>query len=160
VKKDQFFERALSMVRLKPFAVGAVLLTCLALVAGCAQIKVTLVGWDNATVGEPTENLVTISNPGDANATNVVVTDKLPDGLQYAGPSARVEVTGEHLDPPQVDGQILTWRIGALLPNQKSWYWFNAITKRVGTFENVVKATADKALPDRATYTTIVTPKH
>lgn len=56
--------------------------------------------------GDVIEYEVTVSvNVG--NATNVVVTDTLPDGLTYVDGSASIE-------PDEIDGQTLTWNLGDL----------------------------------------------
>jgi uncharacterized repeat protein (TIGR01451 family)/fimbrial isopeptide formation D2 family protein len=71
------------------------------------QIAKAVTGGAIAYIGEEKTFTLTITNPGDGPATNLLVEDVLPAGFEYVSGSA-VITPGADLDPTVV-GQTLTW---------------------------------------------------
>jgi uncharacterized repeat protein (TIGR01451 family) len=90
-------------------------------------------------VGETLNYTVTVRNPGTADATNVVVTDTVPEGMRHA--SGQPEVV---------------WRIGDLVAGSSASETFPFVPDRAGTFTNVARVTADGGLSDEARCDTII----
>jgi uncharacterized repeat protein (TIGR01451 family) len=99
-----------------------------------------------ALVGEQFTYDIAVSNPSDVAATNVVVTDVLPDGIAYVSstPSASVQ------------GQSLSWSLGSLAARDTSQISVQVKGTRTGTFENCAEVNADFNLSDRACATTVI----
>ncbi len=90
---------------------------------------------------------ITVTNPSQVDATNVVVTDNLPEGISYVSsvPEARVS------------GQTLTWSLGTLAAGGASDITVTVTGPQTGTFENCAEVAADYGLHDRACATTVIT---
>ncbi len=90
---------------------------------------------------------ITVTNPSEVNAENVVVTDPLPAGISYVSstPSANVS------------GQTLTWSLGTLAPHGSQDITVTVQSPQTGTFENCAEVTAKYGLSDRACATTVIT---
>ena len=88
---------------------------------------------------DPIDYTLTVRNTGDGPATNVKVTDKLPNGL----------VTTDGRD-------TVTQNVGTLEPNQSRQIRFQVKAKKTGSFENKAVATADGGLKAEAECTTVV----
>lgn len=77
------------------------------------DLQVTLAAFAEpmVQVGQPVNYTVTVSNWGQEEAANIVVTHTLPLEFTYAPGSTAVEVNGQLLSSsdPLVDGQFLTW---------------------------------------------------
>jgi len=99
-----------------------------------------------ALVGEQFTYSIVVSNPSDVDAVDVVVTDVLPDGIQYVSSSPRA----------QVDGQRLTWSRGTLAAGQRAEMTVEVKGTRTGTFENCADVRAASNLSDRACATTVI----
>ncbi len=83
--------------------------------------------------------VLTVRNTGDAPATNVKITDNMPDGIQ------------------SVEGrQTVTITVGTLPPGQAKAYKIRAKSTKTGTFTNEAVAEGDGGLTARATARTVV----
>lgn len=96
---------------------------------------------------EQFEYAIEVSNPSQVAATNVQVTDTLPDGIVYhsSSPSA------------SVSGQNLSWSLGTLGGGERQSLSVTVSASRTGTFTNCANVTADQGLSDRACADTRVT---
>lgn len=83
--------------------------------------------------------VVTVTNTGDAAATNVRIEDPLPEGLLING--QRVKATAE---------------IPSLAPGQSRQFSYAAQASRTGTYNNIATATADHGLTAQAAAKVIV----
>jgi uncharacterized repeat protein (TIGR01451 family) len=72
-----------------------------------------------------------VTNTGPATARDVVVTDELPDGLQF--------IDGKPAPKPE---KPLTWKLGDLAPGQTRRIEYQAISKQTGTFRNKAEVKA------------------
>ena len=88
---------------------------------------------------DPIEYTVVVRNTGDGPATNVQITDRLPDGLETEDGRTSVPISAAVLEAGQA--------------KQAS---FKVKAKRTGTFVNKVTATADGGLTAEASCTTVV----
>jgi uncharacterized repeat protein (TIGR01451 family) len=91
-----------------------------------------------ARVGEEFTYDIRVNNPSKVTARNVVVTDTLPDGLEYVSsePDAKV------------NGQKLTWNLGNIQADQTKRGRLTVRATRSGTFRNPVSVRADQGLSD------------
>jgi len=100
-----------------------------------------------AGVGDQIQYGIVVTNPGQADATNVRVVDTMPEGIQYV--SSRPEAT--------VSGQTLTWNLGTLAAGGSQTLSVVAKTTRTGTFQNCAEVTGDHGLTARDCASTVVT---
>lgn len=98
----------------------------------------------SALVGEQVSYSITVSNPSQVDATNVVVTDAIPSGIEFV--SATPAPSGGN-----------TWSLGTLPGGGSTTINITARAARTGTFENCAEVRADMNLADRACCTTVVT---
>jgi uncharacterized repeat protein (TIGR01451 family) len=100
-----------------------------------------------ASVNEAFRYQIVVTNPGKAAATNVQVTDALPDGIKYASsqPSAKV------------NGQNLAWSLGTLKPNESRSLSVTVSGTRTGKFKNCANVAADHGLKAESCAPTIIT---
>lgn len=86
----------------------------------------------------------TVKNTGSGAASNVVITDTLPEGLKMANGSRNVNIP-----------------VGALASGESKTFEVKATASRTGTFSNTANATADGGLTAAAgpTSTVVVAPK-
>jgi len=89
---------------------------------------------------DPITATYTVTNSGSGNATNVTISDPLPDGL----------VTTDGRDS-------LTIPVGVLAPGQSRAFTASLKASRIGKFDNTAVATADAGLTSEAKATTTVT---
>lgn len=108
------------------------------------EIGITKDAPAESTVNATFDYSIVVNNPSMVTATNVVVTDVLPDGIEYVSstPSARAE------------GQHLSWSLGELAGGQQSSIAVKVRGTRPGTFENCAVVTADMNLEARDCATT------
>ncbi len=111
------------------------------------RIGITKTGPARAGVGDTFEYTIVASNPGQADATNVVVTDTVPDGLKVVSTQPKA----------QASGQALTWRVGTIGAMKQTSMTVRVQATRSGTFENCAEVTADHGLKARDCATTVVT---
>jgi uncharacterized repeat protein (TIGR01451 family) len=100
-----------------------------------------------AMAGQEFQYTITVNNPGQVDATNVVVTDNIPDGIAYTS-SSPSSTSG---------GPALSWSLGTLAAGQSTTITVNVHGTRTGTFENCAEVRADFNLSDRACATTRIT---
>ena len=102
-----------------------------------------------ANVGATLGYRITISNPGDLPARDVVATDAVPDGLSYLGGNP----------PAETAGRQLRWQIGELGARQQRVIDVNFRAERAGGVSNCCEATATGGLKATAcAATTIISP--
>ncbi len=90
-------------------------------------------------VGDSLNFVVTARNTGTTSATNVVVTESVPEGMKHA--SGRREVT---------------WRIGTLAAGGSVSKTFVFVAEKTGRFTNVAKIAADRGLKDETECKTVI----
>ena len=110
------------------------------------RIGIKKSGPARAGVGEQIAYSIVVSNPGRAAATNVRLTDMLPEGLTYVSSRPAAERRG----------QKLTWSLGTLAPRASRTVAVTAKTTRTGTFTNEARVVADHGLSARDTAGTVV----
>lgn len=90
----------------------------------------------SALVGGDVNYTITVNNPSQVTATNVVVTDAIPDGISYV--SSNPSGTG--------GGSSVSWNLGSLAGGASSTIQVNAKATRVGRFTNRADVRADQNL--------------
>lgn len=101
---------------------------------------------------------VEVANTGPAPLTNVVLTDLLPNGLEYLQGEDRPAA------PPKRESRrthtLLTWDIGTLAPGQQRVFEYSASAKEEGAFVNRAIVTAAGGLrQESASRLTVATPR-
>jgi uncharacterized repeat protein (TIGR01451 family) len=101
---------------------------------------------------------VEVANTGPAPLAGVVLTDLLPNGLEYLegearpGPPPKREARNTHT--------LLTWEIGTLAPGQQRVFEYSASAKEEGAFANRAIVTATGGLrQESASRVTVGTPR-
>jgi uncharacterized repeat protein (TIGR01451 family) len=94
------------------------------------QVKVTVP--TQAILYQSISFRIEVVNTGAVPLRDVVVTDELPEGLEF--------VEGKPAPKPE---KPLTWRLGDLPPNQTRRIEYQVISKQNGIFRNKAKVTAD-----------------
>ncbi|MBN2290844.1 MAG: DUF11 domain-containing protein, partial [Pirellulales bacterium] len=89
---------------------------------------------------------IDISNPGSLATEGVVVTDEIPDGLQYEGSTP----------PAELAGTKLRWNLGTLAPRGSSSIEVRLRATRSGSVTSCAEATSTGALKARDCVTTTV----
>jgi uncharacterized repeat protein (TIGR01451 family) len=109
-------------------------------------IDITKSAPETAMRGATFDYDISVSNGARVSARNVVVTDVLPDGIQYvsSSPSATVQ------------GQNLSWTLGTLESEATTDISVQVRATRTGTFINSVEVNADDGLNDRDIAQTVV----
>jgi len=102
-------------------------------------------GPSNVMGGEPFEYTISVSNPSQVDATNVVVTDTLPNGLAYesSNPSA------------SASGNALTWNLGSVAPGANVNINVRVKATSTGRYENCADVRADQNLTSHCCATTV-----
>lgn len=101
---------------------------------------------EQAMMGETFSYGIVVSNPAEVSAEEVVVTDELPEGIQYVSSSPEAEA----------EGQTLTWSLGSLPGGQERSLRVNVKAAQKGRFENRVSVRTAEGLSDRAAAVTRV----
>lgn len=111
------------------------------------KIACNKTGPSNVMAGEPFDYSISVSNPSQVDATNVVVTDSLPNGLAYesSNPSA------------SAGGNSLTWNLGTVAPGATQMINVRVKATTTGRFENCAEVRADQGLSSRCCATTVAT---
>ncbi len=99
-----------------------------------------------ALVGQQFEYVVNVSNPSAVPATEVVVTDNLPDGITYVSSEPAA----------QASGQVLTWSLGSVDGGATKSVRIQVKATQTGTFENCAEVKAAMNLASRCCATTRV----
>jgi uncharacterized repeat protein (TIGR01451 family) len=103
-----------------------------------------------AVKGESFKYNIMVRNPSEVPATNVRVTDKLPDGIAYVSSSPSASVRG----------QTLSWQLGQMGPSSSKNIEITVKANRVGRFTNCANVTADMGLQAKdCANTQVVEPK-
>lgn len=103
-----------------------------------------------ALVGDKFNYTIVVSNPSQVDATNVVVTDTIPDGIQYVSSTPAA----------QASGAALTWNLGTVKANGNAQITVAVQAARVGRFENCAEVRANMGLQGRdCCVTTVTAPK-
>lgn len=89
-----------------------------------------------ARVGENFEYTLTVTNPSNVTATNVVLTDTLPEGIDYVSSSPAA----------QASGRTLTWNLGSLAGGGQVTGRVTVKGERSGSYTNPASAKADYGL--------------
>ncbi len=92
-----------------------------------------------ALINEEFQYSIVVSNPSQVNAEDVVVTDDLPDGIEYVSSSPSA----------QVSGQSLSWSLGRVGPNASEAITLTVRGTRVGQFTNCADVRAEHGLEGR-----------
>lgn len=111
------------------------------------KIAITKTAPPTALVGQSFDYKIVVSNPSQVPATNAVLVDKLPEGIQYV--SSRPEA--------KVNGQTLTWQLGTVSPGQSVPAKVTVKGTRTGEFINPARVTADMGLQANAQAKTVIT---
>jgi len=113
------------------------------------HIKITKNCIANAAVGDSFDYQIAVSNDSRIEATNVVVTDAIPDGIAYVSSNPAATVSGNSV----------SWSMGSLAAGGTASATITVKGTREGTFENCAEVHADNGLSDRACCrTTIAAP--
>ena len=91
------------------------------------------------SINEEFNYTIQVSNPSRVEATNVVVSDTLPDGIAYVSSSPAA----------QASGSALTWSLGSLAGGGSTQITVTVRGTRVGTFDNCAEVTAAYGLSAR-----------
>ncbi len=110
------------------------------------KIAITKRAPATALAGQPFDYDIVVSNPSRVAATNAVLVDSLPPGIQYVAsrPTAKA------------DGQTLTWSLGTVEPGQNVAVRVSVKGVRTGKFTNCAKVTADYGLTASACADTVI----
>jgi len=99
-----------------------------------------------AVIGETFRYSLTVRSPGQVEARNVVVTDELPDGIEYVSSTPEASRSG----------QKLTWNLGTVQPDATMTMLVDVRALRTGTFQNGADVKASDGLADRSYADTVV----
>jgi uncharacterized repeat protein (TIGR01451 family) len=110
-----------------------------------ARLEITKSAPARGQVNEPFDYVLEIHNPSDVDARDVVVTDELPEGLEYVSSS------------PEADrsGRMLRWEAGTLPGGGRRSMTVTVRPTRTGTFTNCAETMAP-GLSDRDCAETMV----
>jgi uncharacterized repeat protein (TIGR01451 family) len=98
------------------------------------SLRVRTTGPERLPVGDisPAPYVIEVTNAGSADATNVVLTEELPAGLEFSDST-----------PPTKGDNPLTWNLGTLAPGERRRVEFKVIAKQNGVHQ--LKATVSAA---------------
>lgn len=112
---------------------------CAPTVVTAPKLTLTKSGPAEVLICEPINYTVIVTNNGDGLATNVKVTDTLPDGLKT-----------------QNGRNTIVINVGTLEPKQGKKLTYTVIAVKKGTYTNTVIAVCDKGLKAEATHKVVV----
>lgn len=101
----------------------------------------------NVLAGQEFTYTIDVSNPSQVDATNVMVTDTLPDGITLVSSNP----------PSQGGGQTQTFSLGTVPAGQSHQVAMTVKATRTGTFENCAEVRADQNLSSRCCASTTAT---
>ncbi|MGE3180085.1 MAG: hypothetical protein AB7N71_00505, partial [Phycisphaerae bacterium] len=110
------------------------------------KIAITKDCVSSAIVGETFEYVINVSNPSQVDATNVTVTDNLPNGIQYVSSN-----------PPSSGGGSMSWNLGTIPGGGSSSIRVQVQGTRQGTFENCASVSAGQGLSAQDCCSTTIT---
>jgi uncharacterized repeat protein (TIGR01451 family) len=108
------------------------------------KLELAKTGPKEEFIGKTADYTITVTNPGDAKVTNVVVTDHVPDGTRV------VSAAGA-----QVSGGQASWTIAELAGGAKQTYQVTLTTATAGTHCNRVAARSAEGLTASAEACTV-----
>ncbi len=111
------------------------------------QIAIAKTAPARAIVGQSFRYDITVSNPSQVSANDVVVTDVLPAGIAHVSSQPRA----------QVKGQQLSWSLGSLAAQGKRAITVTVKGTRTGRFTNCADVKAADGLAARACADTVIT---
>ncbi len=111
-----------------------------------AALAVQKTGPARASVGATITYRIIVSNPGDLPAEDVVVTDRVPEVLEYLSSNPPAQLAGAH---PQ-------WQIGRLAPREQRVLEVNFRARAEGTATNCADVTAAGQLSATGCTTTTI----
>jgi len=97
-----------------------------------------------AIINQQFQYNIRVSNPAKVAATNVVVTDVLPDGIAYVSSNPKATASG----------QKLSWSLGTLDPGGSAAIMVTVKGTKTGSFENCANVAADDGLKGESCATT------
>jgi uncharacterized repeat protein (TIGR01451 family) len=100
-----------------------------------------------AMVGDSVTYTITVSNPSQIDATNVVVTDTIPTGITYVSSTPSGTASGA----------TVTWSLGTIKGGASATINVQAKAAAKGKFENCAEVRADQNLQAKDCCTTVVT---
>ncbi|HUT11645.1 MAG TPA: hypothetical protein VMY42_14185 [Thermoguttaceae bacterium] len=104
-----------------------------------ADLAVRMTAQETAEVGATLSYKIEVSNPGDQPAENVVVTDELPESLEFLDSDPTAEITG----------RTLQWNLGQLGAGESRVIDLNCRAARQGSVTHCAEATGNgNALAD------------
>jgi uncharacterized repeat protein (TIGR01451 family) len=123
---------------------------------GCCRTSKTWIGpkigidkkcTPSGLVGDTVNYTIVVNNPSQVAATNVVVTDNVPNGIQYVSSTPAA----------QASGNSLTWSLGSLAAGASATINVTCKATQIGTFENCAEVKADYGLSGRSCCKTVIT---
>lgn len=108
-------------------------------------LRVRKSGPARAVVNDLVTFQIDVTNTGPAEAADVVVADRLPDGLDFLDAKPAIDVS-----------QTPRWNLGALAPGKTQRVEYRAVAKREGTFTNRAEVTASGGARETAEATLTV----
>lgn len=94
-------------------------------------LQLTKTGPREQFIGRTAIYSITVSNPGDAPLSNIVITDTVPEGNRILS-----------ADGASVEGNRATWRLASLAPDEKQTVQLSLTSPVGGTFNNEAFASA------------------
>ena len=108
------------------------------------QLRLREVGPTQAAVGELMKLQLEVTNVGSVEATDVLLTDTLPDGLAFSDSQ-----------PTTPGNNPLTWKLGSIAPGQTRRVTYQAIAEKTGTWSTQARATAQAGVAAADTSTSV-----
>ncbi len=107
----------------------------------------------DAYVNDLVNFTITFTNKGPSNATEIIVTDELPDGLTYVDSGSSTGAKGVHYTVSGKD--YVDWNIGDLDVGEGASVWVVVKAMTNGTFENVAVVKPKEYSPNNSNKTNI-----
>jgi uncharacterized repeat protein (TIGR01451 family) len=108
------------------------------------QLRVREVGPAQGAVGELLKYQLEVTNVGSAEATEVLLTDTLPDGLAFSDSQ-----------PTTPGNNPLTWKLGSIAAGQTRRVTYQVIAEKAGTWSTQARATAQASAQAADASTTV-----
>lgn len=110
------------------------------------KIGITKTATPTAIVGQQIEYHIVVTNPSQVATTGTVLTDAIPEGIEYVSSQPEAKVAGKNL----------SWDLGSMAAGGQATVKVMAKTTKVGKFCNTAKVAADQNLAGEATACTVV----
>lgn len=95
-------------------------------------------GPTHGILNEKVTYTITVSNPGDETADDVVLIDTLPEGLSYSECS---------IAPDNVEGKVLTWNLGSMAKNESKKFLLTTKAEKEGVWKNAAEVRSRQSTP-------------